>query len=105
MALIAAPDSDDRLFSLSRTHGPSLVDLLGMLVLVVAWIPIPAVLWYRRDALHGGAAKGAAILAVTGAVGLAVAIGSDSGLVYFVPVCVLLVAQLLALRVVAGSGR
>jgi hypothetical protein len=105
VAIIAVPDSDDRLFSLSRTHGPSPVDLLGMLVLLAAWIPIPAILWSRREALHGGTAAAAGVLAVVGVVGLAVAVGFDLGPVYLVPAIVLLVAQLVALRVVARRDR
>jgi hypothetical protein len=104
-AIIALPDSDDRLFSLSRTHGPSPVDLLGMLVLLVAWIPIPAILWRRRRALRGGAAIAIAVLAVAGVVGLVVTVGFDLGRVYLVPVMVLLLAQLLALRAVAETDR
>ena len=104
VAIVALPDSDDRLFSLSRTHGPSPVDVLGMLVLLAAWIPIPAALWRRRQAIHGGAAVAITVLAVAGVVGLTVAVGFDLGPLYLVPVLVLVVAQLLALRVVAGSG-
>jgi len=105
VAIIALPDSDDRLFSLSRTHGPSPADALGMLVLLAAWVPVPAVLWRRRTALHGRGAAAVAVLAVAGVVGLAVAVGLDLGPVYLVPVVVLLLAQLLALRIVAGHDR
>ena len=101
-AIIALPDSDDRLFSLSRTHGPSPVDLLGMLVLLLVWIPVPAILWRRRQALHGRAATAIAVLAVAGVVGLVVTVGFDLGLIYLVPAMVLLLAQLLALRVVVN---
>lgn len=40
--VVALPDNDARVFSLSQTHGPSTVDLLGMGVLVIAcyrWLP------------------------------------------------------------------
>jgi hypothetical protein len=104
-AIIAIPDSDDRLFSFSRTHGPSPVDVLGMLVLLAVWIPIPAIVWRRRKAFRGGGATAVAVLAVAGSVGLAVTVGLDLGRVYLVPVMVLLVAQLLALRVVAQPNR
>lgn len=103
--IIALPDSDERLFSLSRTHGPSPVDLLGVLVLLVVWLPIPAILWRRRRALHGGAARVIAVLAVAGVVGLVATVGFDLGRVYLVPVVVLFLAQLLALRVVAHPNR
>jgi hypothetical protein len=38
VGLVAAPDSDERLFSISRTHGPSLVDAIGSVILVAAWM-------------------------------------------------------------------
>jgi hypothetical protein len=104
VAVLALPDADDRLFSLSRTHGPSPVDVLGMLVLVAAWLPVPGVLWRRRRALRGTAATVVAVLAVTGLGGLLVTVGLDLGAVYVVPVVVLLAAQMLALRVVARDG-
>ena len=72
-----------------------------MLVLLVVWIPIPAILWRRRRALRGAAATAVAVLAVAGVVGLVVTVGLDLGRVYLVPVMALLFAQLLALRVVA----
>ena len=100
-AIIALPDSDDRLFSLSRTHGPSPVDGLGVLVLLLAWLPVPHVLWHRTRAFRGGAAAAVVVLAVAGVAGLVVAVVADLGVVYLVPVAVLLLAQVLALRVVA----
>ncbi len=105
VAIIALPDSDDRLFSLSRTHGPSPADALGMLVLLAAWVPVPAILWRRRRALHGRVGSAVGVLAVGGVVGLAVAVGLDLGPVYLLPVVALLLAQLLALRIVARRNR
>ena len=72
-----------------------------MLVLLVVWLPVPAILWRRRQALHGGAATAIAVLAVAGVVGLVVTVGFDLGRIYLVPVVALLIALLLALRVVA----
>jgi hypothetical protein len=43
--LIILPDSDARVFSFSRTHGPSTVDLIGMTVMVGAWLPLVALIW------------------------------------------------------------
>ncbi len=47
-AVVALPDGDNRLFSLSRAHGPSPVDALGALVLVAGWLVFVAALWRRR---------------------------------------------------------
>src|SRR3712207_1262984 len=105
VAIVALPDAGDRMFSLSRTHGPSPVDLLGVLVLVAAWIPVPALLWLRRRALHGRAATVAGVLGVVGVVGLVITVSLDLGMVYLVPVTALLVAQVLALRVLALADR
>ena len=47
-AVVALPDGDNRLFSLSRAHGPSPVDALGALVLIAGWLVFAAALWRRR---------------------------------------------------------
>ena len=47
-AVVALPDSDHRLFSLSRAHGPSPVDAVGALVLVAGWLVFAAALWRCR---------------------------------------------------------
>jgi hypothetical protein len=59
VAIIALPDSDDRVLSLSRTHGPALVDVVGMVVLLAVWLPVPALLWVRRRALTGARGRAA----------------------------------------------
>ena len=104
VTLIALPDADDRVFSLSRTHGPSPVDLLGTAILVAAWLPVPAVIWTRRRTLDRRSARAPLVLGVVGAVALAVAVGLDLGPIYLVPAAMLLVAQLLVLRVLARGG-
>ncbi|MEU2615348.1 hypothetical protein ABZ570_27795 [Micromonospora sp. NPDC007271] len=78
--LIALPDSGPRLFSFSRTHGPSLVDLLGMVVAVVAWLPVVWLIWRHRSALRDPAGRLSAGLAVAGVILLTVTIRGDLGL-------------------------
>ncbi|MDQ3777945.1 MAG: hypothetical protein M3310_03635, partial [Actinomycetota bacterium] len=46
--VIAVPDSDDRLFSISRTHGPSALDAAGIAVVLAGWALLLAVLWRGR---------------------------------------------------------
>jgi hypothetical protein len=105
VAIIALPDSGDRLLSLSRTHGPALVDLVGLLLLVAVWLPVPALLWARRSALAGPLGRAALVLAVVGVVGLVATVRLDLGWSYGLAVAALVVAQLLALRAVTGRGR
>jgi hypothetical protein len=100
-AVIALPDSDDRVLSFSRTHGPSLIDAIGMVILVLVWLPVVALLWSQRALLRGRAARLAALLAVVGTALLAIAIGFDLGPVWVAPVALLVGAQVLAVAVIA----
>ncbi|MFU8873737.1 hypothetical protein [Micromonospora sp. SL4-19] len=95
--LIALPDSGPRLFSFSRAHGPSLVDFLGMVIAVVAWLPVVWLIWRHRAALRGLIGWLLGGLALAGGALLAVTIRADLGLWWLAPVTLLVVAQLLAL--------
>ncbi len=99
--IIALPDPDDRVFSISDTHGPAPVDLLGVVIVVLAWLPVAALLWSHRGLLRGGAARWAAVLALVGAVFLVAAIGYDVGPVWLAPAALLVVAQVLAVAIIA----
>lgn len=101
--VIAVPD-DDRAFSLSETHGPGVLDLVGVLVLAAAWVPVAAVLWAGRTALATRSGAAAAVLFVLGTVLLAATIGWDLGAWYLLAVAVLVAAQLVALRLIAGRA-
>ena len=100
-AIVALPDSDDRVFSFSDTHGPALVDLLGVVIVVLAWLPVAALLWSHRGLLRGPAARWVAVLVLVGAVLLVAAIGYDWGSVWLVPAALLMVAQVLAVAIIA----
>ena len=97
-AVLALPDEGPRIFSFSRTHGPSAVDLVGMLVLVAAWVPVALLLWSERASLRGGWSRGAAVLAVVGTTLLVVTISRDLGGWWIGAVVVLVAAPLMALR-------
>ena len=97
-AVLALPDEGPRIFSFSRTHGPSAVDLVGMLVLVAAWVPVALLLWSERASLRGGWSRGAAVLAVVGTTLLVVTISRDLGGWWIGAVVILVAAQLMALR-------
>ena len=95
--VVALPDSDQRVFSFSRTHGPSPLDLLGVAVLVGCWLPIAVVLppsWRAMDAVR---ARFAAACAVLGAAALVVTIGADLGWLWILAAGALLVAQITVL--------
>lgn len=49
--LIALPDSDQRVFSISRTHGPAPADLAGAALLTAGWVLLNVYTWKRRRAL------------------------------------------------------
>jgi small-conductance mechanosensitive channel len=76
VAVVALPDSDNRLFSLSQAHGPSPVDALGALVMIAGWLVFVAALWRRRDRIvrqSGTPAGGAIAFALGLGAGLLVA--------------------------------
>ncbi len=102
--IVALPDRGPRLFSLSETHGPSAVDLVGTTVLVAAWLPVASLLWSRRRSMGGAWRRASAVVVGAGVLLLVVTIGLDLGSWWVLPVALLVAAQLLALRAVALSG-
>jgi hypothetical protein len=101
-AIVALPDSDERVFSLSRTHGPSPVDLVGVTVLVGAWLPVALVLpslWRVAGAVP---ARLSAALAVAGVAGVAITIAGDMGRVWLIAAAMLIAAQFI---VIAAAWR
>lgn len=104
-AVVAIPDTGPRLFSFSETHGPSALDLVGMVLLVASWVPIAALIWSERRLVRGTSRRWAAVLAVVGAALLVVTIGLDLGPSWFAAVALLVAAQAVALRAIArGTG-
>lgn len=51
LVIILLPDTDRRLFSLSEGHGPSLIDSMGVLVLLAGWAVLDIATWRRRRGL------------------------------------------------------
>jgi hypothetical protein len=103
--VIALPDSDNRVFSLSETHGPSLVDLVGVIIVVLAWVPVATLIWSYRATLRGRVAWLAASLIIVGAITLVITIRYDLGAVWLVPAGLLVAAQILALSVIARRTK
>jgi cation transport ATPase len=54
LGLVLMPDTGPRLFSLSGEHGPSLVDGVGVLLLVAGWAILDTATWRRRYGLRVG---------------------------------------------------
>ncbi len=49
--VVALPDDGLRILSISRSHGPSLVDALGVGLILVAWVLVVRVVWRGRARL------------------------------------------------------
>lgn len=99
-AVVALPDAGPRVVSLSRTHGPSLLDSAGILLLLVAWVPVLAVLWAGRAVLAGHPGVVPAVLAAVGAVVLVASVVADTGAEWVLGAVLLVAAQGLALAAV-----
>jgi uncharacterized membrane protein YkgB len=95
--VVALPDSDQRVLSFSRTHGPAPLDLLGVAILVGCWLPIAFVMPALWRAMVGAPARFVAAVAVLGAAALVITIGVDMGRVWLVAAGALVVAQIMVL--------
>ncbi len=93
-AIVALPDSGERVFSFSRTHGPSPLDLLGVAVLVGSWLPIAVLMPSLWRASGGAPARSAAAIAILGAAALVITIRADMGWLWLVAAAALAVAQI-----------
>lgn len=49
LVVVALPDNDKRLFSISKEHGPSLQDATGLLFIIVGYIGLVQKVWKRRS--------------------------------------------------------
>lgn len=62
VAVIVLPDRGPRVLSLSDGHGPSAVDLLGVLLLLAGWLWFLRELWlHRRSVRHAGVCAAVAL--------------------------------------------
>ena len=96
-ALIALPDDDERILSFSRSHGPALLDLVGMLILIACWLPVPVLLWRRRSLVPTRTWWSAAAVAAVGTLALVLTVGQDLGWGWLPSAAVLVLAQALPL--------
>ena len=84
-------------------HGPSAIDLMGMVVLVAAWLPVAWLLWSERGAVRGHSRSLAGVLAALGLVLLVLTVGMDLGSWWIVAAAILVTAQIVAIRSIARS--
>jgi hypothetical protein len=103
-AVVALPDTGPRVFSLSAGHGPSALDLLGVVVLVATWLPVPMLLCSRSGPWHGAPARGVAGLVGAAAALLLLTVTRDLGAWWVLPVVVLVGVQVAGLVVLARRG-
>ncbi len=104
-AVIALPDTGPRIFSFSQTHGPSAPDLIGIVIVLATWLPVPILLCSRHRPFRGAAGRLALALLVLGLAGLAVTIRYDLGAWYLVPVALLVGIQVVGLRLLWVRAR
>jgi hypothetical protein len=97
--LLAVPDTGPRLFSLSRTHGPSAVDAVGAAVLLAGWVALDAAVLKRIDVLRrasNAVLVGAAATLIIGFAILVPTIAFDLGWWWIVGVALLAGVQVAA---------
>lgn len=51
IVIVSLPDSDRRLFSLSAAHGPSSLDALGLVLILVPYLYFVFRAWQKRSAI------------------------------------------------------
>ncbi len=51
LVIVALPDSDARLFSISEAHGPSPMDAVGLLITLISYATLVFTVWQRRAKL------------------------------------------------------
>lgn len=99
--VLALPDTGPRVFSLSETHGPSLIDSLGVLILVAGWLPVPVLLYRRRTLVPQSVWVAAGLTALVAASALVVTVRRDLGWWWVPSAAALAVAQAMPLVALA----
>lgn len=49
IVIVALPDSDVRLFSISKDHGPSLQDAIGLVLILIPYVILATQAWKQRE--------------------------------------------------------
>lgn len=92
--VVALPDDDVRIFSFSSGHGPSLLDAVGIVLLIGGWIAFVFPMWRARSLIpHRGVLGGFAVIAA----GLtAWSVATDTGVWWMLGTGILAILQLAA---------
>ena len=81
--IVALPDSNKRLFSISRDHGPSLVDAIGLVILLLGYAGLVTEAWKRRERVlqykKSGYFRAGLLVSAAGLVLLLVSLLNDYG--------------------------
>ena len=105
--VLSLPDDGPRIIALSEGHGPSALDAVGILILLVAWAAFLAPLFAARHTIHH--ASTLALVALAGAVLVIWSVATDTGAWWVLGVVTLVAVQLiaafLAIRGVAVRAR
>lgn len=101
-AVVAMPDDGERLFSLSETHGPSLLDACGIVLLLAGWGLLVRVIWRgRRRLAQPRSVTAGAVVSAVGAAVLVTSIMTDAGWWWLLGAALLASVQATALWVIA----
>lgn len=93
--VVAVPDESARIFTLSETHGPSMPDLIGVVLLLLGWAVFLFALWRVRWAVRLPP-QPTALAAVVATGVLAWSVLTDSGMWWLMAAGVLLGIQIWA---------
>ena len=104
VVLVALPDEDDRLFSLSEAHGPSQLDAVGSVLLVVGWAIVAPAIWSGRSRLRQRRFFEFGLFGLGLGAGLVVASAAgDFAWWWAIGACILVVVQALAVAALLRS--
>jgi hypothetical protein len=100
-------DAGDRLFHLSELHGPSILDTVGIALLVLGWAVLDLATWRRRRVLSAGRPVRSVVAAVAVAAAAVVAwsVLGDHGSWWIVGAFVLAAIQVAAALMVTTAER
>ena len=100
---MALPDNDVRVLTISDTHGPAALDLVGVGLALLGWAPVVWCLVRSRPSpLVGGVAVAVAVVSL---LVLAITLGLDLGLYWLAPCAALVAVQLFVLLLSQPPAR
>jgi hypothetical protein len=103
--LLALPDEGPRLFSFSEAHGPSALDAVGAMIVLVGWLALDGAIVARRHAVRALGRTRLLVIASAVVIGIAIlvpTIALDLGAWWVLGVALLAGAQI-ALGVSVGT--